>query len=212
MQKIKTARPIVTAFVAILVAYQNKVAPTCPDILIGDKEKYSKLRRVFVHHQMKLGNNAFPAGYISYKWSLIQSLYVNTMKKSNSTFDVHWSAQVVKIIWDFSSKIWQKRCQHVHAKNPQFNSSLNDEELKVCLRTYLRHPREELSHIEKRLHLNVSANMVRASTCTLARWLHLLAEERAKTLRLKRTQQIRKGGIRPITGYFRRIASSRVEN
>ena len=198
------------AFVAILVAYQHNDTPRCPDLQIGDQVKYEKLKRAFMH-QLKLGNDAFQAGYISYKWSLIQSLYA-TKKKCNSTFDVHWSSQVIKIIWEFSSKIWQKRCQQVHVKNPQFNSSLNDDELKVCLRTYLKYPRSELSHVEKSLHMNVSSNMVRASTVTLARWLHLLAEERAKTIRLKRTQQIQKGGIRPITGYFRRISSSRMEN
>jgi len=155
-------------------------------------------------NQLLLGQNSLYAGYVSYKWSMLQSSYVI---KSNTRplFDVSWSSKIIEALWEFSTSIWRKRCLLVHKKNPEQHISLNDEELRTSIRTYLKCNRNELSPIEKSLHLNISSNIVRASTVTLARWLHLLAEERAKTIRLKRTQQISKGGTRPITGYFQRI-------
>ena len=160
------------------------------------------LVRIF-NNQLLLGPNSFHAGYISYKWSMLQSTYV-IRSKSRPIFYISWSSKVIQALWGFSASIWRKRCLLVYKKNPEHHTSLNDEELRTSIRTYLKYPRNELSPIEKSLHLNISSNITKASTATLARWLHLLAEERAKTIRLKRTQQIQKGGTRPITGYFRR--------
>ena len=92
----------------------------------------------------------------------------------------------------------------VHSNNPDSSTSLNEEELKASIlihphpsasiRIHLRRRRQDLSPTEKSLHLNISANLNRATSITLTRWLHLLAEERERTIRMKRTQQIRRGG------------------
>jgi len=209
--KLKTAKPIILALVELLVAFGQNRPPICPAFSYGDKQKHNMLVRIF-QNQLLLGQNSLYAGYVSYKWSMLHSSYVI---KSNTRplFDVSWSSKIIEALWEFSTSIWRKRCLLVHKKNPEQHISLNDEELRTSIRTYLKCNRNELSPIEKSLHLNISSNIVRASTVTLARWLHLLAEERAKTIRLKRTQQISKGGTRPITGYFqRRVPTLNREN
>ena len=209
--KLKTAKPIISIFMELLVAFQENRVPVFPTFLFGDKKKHAMLHRVF-KNQLLLGNNSFHVGYISYKWSMMQTLYLRSTTSYKQVFDVSWSAKVISALWDFSNRIWTKRCSIVHSKNPETSNSLNDEELRSSIRKYLGYPRDQLSPTEKSLHLNISSNIIRASSITLARWLHLLAEERALTIRLKRTQQIRQGGTRPITGYFRRVASSMMGN
>jgi len=206
LTKIKTAKPIISAFTELLIAFQHDRPPLCPTFQFGDLTKNKILCRVF-QNQLQLGPNSFHVGYLSYKWSMIQTLYLSKQNKLVQ-FDVSWSAKVINALWNFAANIWTKRCCLVHSKNPETSTSLNEEELKASIRTHLRLRRQDLSPAEKSLHLNISANMNRASTITLARWLHLLAEERERTIRLKRTQQILKGGTRPITGYFRRVSSS----
>ena len=210
LRKLHTVKPIITAFTEFLLAFHHNRNPVCPVLQFGNPKKYDTLRRVFLNQQ-KLGLQAFHIGYISYKWSMVQSLYTEKGKKE-PMFNVSWSSQIIQAIWDFSTYVWTKRCSIVHSKNPENASSLNDAELRESIRKYLRCQRKDLSPTEKSLHLNIASNIIRASSITLARWLHLLAEERDRTIRMKRTQQIRRGGTRPITGYFRRVASSNMGN
>jgi len=210
LRTIGRAKPIISAFVECLVAFQQNRKPVCPPFQFGDGKKYEVLKRVFLNQQ-QLGQNVFHVGYISYKWSMVQSLFmIKTTKQV--IFDVSWASKVILALWDFSAYIWTKRCSIIHSKDPENATSLNEEELKASIRKYLRFRRNDLSPTEKNLHLNISSNLIRASSITLARWLHLLAEERQRTIRLKRTQQIQQGGTRPITRYFRRVASLPVEN
>jgi len=210
LRKLHTAKPIITAFTEFLLAFHQNRNPVCPVLHFGNPKKYDTLRRVFLNQQ-KMGLQAFHIGYISYKWSMVQSLYMQREKKE-PMFNVSWSSQIINAIWEFSTYVWTRRCSIVHSKNPENASSLNDAELRASIRKYLRCQRKDLSSAEKNLHLNITSNISRASSITLARWLHLLAEERARTIRMKRTQQIRRGGTRPITGYFRRVASSSMGN
>jgi len=126
LRMIRTAKPIVSAFVECLVAFQHNRKPVCPHFQFGDRKKYAVLKRVFLNQQT-LSQNAFHIGYISYKWSMVQSLYMVKTKKQ-VMFDVSWSSKVIQAIWDFSTYIWTKRCSHIHSKNPETVNSLNDEE------------------------------------------------------------------------------------
>ena len=92
--KLKTVKPIVSSFVElVLVAFQQKRHPVYPAFHFGDIEKHKMLERVF-QNQLLLGKNSFHIGYVSYKWSMLQSLYSqNTSHKQ--MFDVSWSAKVI---------------------------------------------------------------------------------------------------------------------
>jgi len=208
--KMNTVKPLISIFVELLVAIHQKRTPVCPIFHFGDKKKYDMLQRVF-KNRLLLGKYAFHVGYLSHKWSMVQTVYSGTTTQTN-LFDVSWASKLICAIWEFSNNIWTKRCSIIHSKNPENATSLNVEELRTSIRKYLKYPRCELSPTEKSHHLNISSNISRASSITLTRWLRQLSEECAKSIRLKRTQQIRKGGTRPITGYFRRVASSTMGN
>ena len=108
---------------------------------------------------------------------MLQTLYSQNTTSHKQVFDVSWSAKVISALWDFSNRIWTKRCSIVHSKNPETSNSLNDEQLRLSIRKYLSCPRDKLSPTEKFLRLNISSNITRTSSITLARWLHLVAEE-----------------------------------
>jgi len=99
LTKIKTVKPIISAFTELLLAFQHDRSPICPTFLFGDYKKHNILRWVF-QNQLQLGIKSFHVGYISYKWSMVQSLYLSKENKS-AKFDVSWSAQVIQALWDF---------------------------------------------------------------------------------------------------------------
>ena len=134
----------------------------------GDSKKYDMLRRGVTNQQL-LGPNAFHSGYISYKWSTVQSLYMIKSQNACPIFDVSWSSQIIQALREVSTYIWSKRCLIIHPKNPENASSLNDEELQASIRKYPPLQRNDLSPTEKSLHLNIASNLVRTSTITLAR-------------------------------------------
>jgi len=201
---LRTAAPIVDCFKIIILAYQNNEKPVCPKYIFGDKNKFLALQKAF-SHQLLLGPSSFLSGYLSYKWSVVQTLYVTNSFKT--IYNVPWASQIIRSIWHFSSSLWTKRCAQIHMQIPELDASLTTEELKKSLRPYLHISRPLLSSVEKRLHDNVRRHLQRATSTTLARWLHLLSTERSKTKRSKREEGIRNGGLRQITTFFRRRSS-----
>jgi len=204
IKTLRTAAPILDCFKIIILAYHNNEKPVCPKYNFGDKNKFLALQKAF-SHQLLLGPSSFLSGYLSYKWSVVQTLYVTTSFKT--IYNVPWASQIIRSMWHFSSSLWTKRCAQVHIKIPELDASLTTEELRQSLRPYLKLARPLLSSVEKRLHDNVRRHLQRATSTTLARWLHLLSTERSKTIRSKRDDGIRKGGLRQITTFFRRRSS-----
>jgi len=204
----KTAAPLIKMFCEFLIAYHQKRKPRRPTYSFGNKFAHTLLQRAY-DHQMLLDSNVFHLGYLSYKWSIVTRHYdiKDTKKKNMPELDSTWTASIIHLIWNFSHGVWTKRCAHVHKKDKHAVESLCSEELKSSIRSYLRLPRNELSLEEKILHLNVSRHLRRAYTTTLTRWLHLLATERERTIRAKRQQRIRNGGLQPITRFFRKEVS-----
>jgi len=204
MKALKTASPIVDCFKTLILAFQRNETPVCPTYTFGSTTKYIALQKAF-QHQILLGPSSFISGYLSYKWSVIQTLY--TSSSFNTIYNISWASQVIRSIWAFSSSLWTKRCAQVHKKIPGLDATLTMEELKSSIKPYLRLSRATLSSLEKKLHDNVRRHITRATSTTLARWLHLLSTEREKTIRSKREDGIRKGGLRQITSFYRRRSS-----
>jgi len=129
-------------------------------------------------HQLLLGKNIFHLGYISYKWGIVFKAYSTNDKKG--THHISWASKVIKAIWGFSQRIWRNRCSWIHQKQSGIDESLYTEELKSTIKEYLKLPRNLLSKRERALHINVSRHLRVAYSTTLARWLRLLANERAE--------------------------------
>jgi len=161
----KTAAPIIYCFKIFFLAFQKCSKPECPQYKFGDKKKFLALQRAF-QHQSLLGPASLQAGYLSYKWSLVQSLYISN--SFNTRYNVPWAAQVIRSIWKFSSSLWLKRRLQVHKKVQELDASLTTEELKHTIRSYLRLSRTLLSPIERKFHDNVRRHLLRASSTTLA--------------------------------------------
>ena len=204
LKRLKTAEPIVNSFKIILLAFQQDQMPKCPTYMFGAKSKFIALQKAF-QHQMLLGPSSLHVGYLSYKWSIVQTLYVSNSFQTR--YNIPWTSQVIRSLWKFSSSLWVQRCSQVHKKVPELDASLTTEELRLSIRPYLRLSRNILSSTEKKYHDNVRRHLQRATSTTLARWLHLLATERSKTIRSKRDDGIRNGGLRQITNFFGRRSS-----
>jgi len=208
LEKIKTAKPIQNVFVEFLRAFQQDRSPTRPKYSFGDKKKFDLLVQAY-DHQKLLGANIFHLGYLSYKWAYVHGVYSPSKSKSAHTLNISWCSKVIKGLWNFSTTVWRKRCSWIYQKNSGINESLCAEELKASIQEYLRMSRDDLSHREKALHINVSKHMKNAYTTTLTRWLKLLANERAQTIRAKRNDRIGNGGLQPLTKKFRWRTSER---
>jgi len=207
--KIKTAKPIIDVFVEFLVAFSQRRNPRPPTFKYGGQRAFSLLLRAY-HHQCTLSKSVLHLGYLSYKWSLVQKFYTRNPEnpKTSSEYDVSWASLTITTIWHFSQSLWQKRCAQIHVKNKDIDESMHTEELKSTIQTYLRTPRNLLSSHEKLLHLNVAKHLKSAFPTTLARWLNLLSTEREKSIRIKRNERIQRGGLQPLTKYFRWRASA----
>jgi len=145
-----------SAFIELLVAFQQNRLPICPSFQIGDLKKYKILKCVF-QNNFQLGQEAFHVGYVSYKWSMVQSMYSSKINQGAIYDVVSWSAQVIQLLWDFSTHIWTRRCSMIHSKNPANATSLNVEELKASIKKYLGFRRDKLSPSEKSLHIKISS-------------------------------------------------------
>jgi len=208
LHKLKAAKPIIDVFVEYLVSFGQSRSPKPPIFKYGGEKAFSLLLRAH-QHQRLLSQSVFHLGYISYKWSLVQGYYTRNAEnpKTSAEYNLSWSASIIKAIWTFSHSLWQKRCAQVHTKNKDIEESMHTEELKSSIQSYLRTPRDLLSSHEKLLHLNVAKHLKSAFPTTLARWLNLLSTEREKSIRLKRNERIQRGGLQPLTKYFRWRAS-----
>ena len=206
--KLKTAKPIIEVFVDFLVSFSQCRNPRPPTFKYGSKKAFSLLLRAY-HHQCTLSKSVFHLGYLSYKWSLVQKFYTRNPENpvTSSEYDLSWASRCIITIWNFSHSLWQKRCAQIHVKNKDIDESMHTEELQATIQSYLRTPRDQLSSHEKLLHLNVSKHLKSAFPTTPARWLNLLSTEREKSIRLKRNERIQRGGIQPLTKYFRWRAS-----
>ena len=213
LKKMKVSNPLVNVFVEFFLAHHENRKPKVPKYSFGNKIAFSLLKRAF-SHQLLLETNVFHLGYVSYKWSVVHRHYQDRESKSKhmSEADVSWSAKLIAAIWTCSHSIWSKRCAQIHKKDKTADESLCSEELKSSIRSYLRLPRHDLSSEEKVLHLNVSRHLCKAYHTTLARWLHLLATERAHTIQSKRKDRIGGGGLQPLTKFFRLNASRNIGN
>ena len=133
-----------------------------------------------------------------------QNKHINQSHVSNLLEpNMNWTIKLIRALWNFSQTIWKQRCKHVHIKHEGLDESLCADELKSAIKSYLKLPREELSHDEKQLHLNVSRHIKKAYHTTLTRWLRLLAKEREKTIRMKRESRRKKKGQQPLERFFR---------
>jgi len=200
LKRIKTAIPLQNMFVEFFLAFRDNRQPSLIPHTFGDKKKHDLIRRAY-DHQLLLGKNIFHLGYISYKWGIVFKAYSTNEKKG--THHISWASKVIKAIWNFSQRIWRQRCSWIHQKQSGIDESLYTEELKSTIKEYLKLPRNLLSKRERALHINVSRHLRVAYSTTLARWLRLLANERAETIRSKRKDRIAKGGLQPLTKFFR---------
>jgi len=211
LTKFKTAKPIQNALISIVVAYQQCTIPVPPPHALGRPTKLSMTLQTVFKHQMLLGSHSLSMGYLSYKWSYLHNMYTKASDpekcKDESIPNINWSSKIIAALWRFSSSVWRSRCKAIHIKDKNKDESLCVEELRQSIRAYLRLSRRCLSSDEKTLHINVVRHMKKAYPTTLARWLRLLSTERELTIRKKREERIRKGGLQPLTKFFRKKRS-----
>ena len=202
LRKCHTHLLIVNAIDLFITRVHQGSTPTYAKPALGDFGKIEVVAQVF-SQQAKLGAFSLHKGFVSRNWMIAQN--VCTSVQNNAYIDETWLKKFIRALWDFSNSMWIKRCQNVHVKNKDDPCSLTHNELLFSIREILRVRRNDLSHIEKQLHLNVTRGLQVAHTRTLVDWLLLLSQEREKTIRLKRESRLKETKLQTITKFCRVI-------
>jgi len=202
LRKCNTHLLIVNAIDIIITRVHQGLVPVYTKPALGDIGKIEVVEKVF-SQQMQLGSFSLHKGFISRNWMIAQNVCTST--KNIEHRDDSWLKKFIKALWEFSQSMWIKRCKNVHVKNKDDPCSLTHNELLYSIREILKVRRGDLSHVEKKLHMNVTRGMQVAHTRTLVDWLLLLSQEREKTIRLKRESRLKATKLQTITKFCRVI-------
>ena len=202
LRKCNTHLLIVNAIDIFITRVHQGLVPAYTRPALGDIGKIEVVAKVF-SQQVHLGSFSLHKGFVSRNWMIAQNVCTSTNNIEHR--DESWLKKFIKALWEFSQSMWIKRCKNVHVKNKDDPCSLTHNELLYSIREILKVRRSDLSHVEKRLHMNVTRGMQVAHTRTLVDWLLLLSQEREKTIRLKRESRLKATKLQTITKFCRVI-------